>query len=689
MRSFTKKNIAKETNLLALIYNSQYVDNRDHFTELLARLRTFSSYESLKISSILGGIAVDGDYTNETKSKLIRESKRASSSKHALIVIFSELGKAGEDVAEYITNHSFNDSIFQMNEHINGRGNIDQLGGRQNNFNKRIVFKIFGELVKVFDPKKEHDNVVLNPLYTEAEINAATEVSVRLVEAQKYLNHILLDYLSDPVITAFKSLNHQYITDFTQLHSTPPEYFPGIDWNALQGVLNGIDQGKEDIIKKLDELHKDSSLTLPENVRKGASWLLSLKDVLYRLATRINYRESTEYDAITKKPTNGADYTDTKPHLIPLEGLYCAYCETAISDGLNVDIEHKIPKSKFPNQEKLWENLVISCKSCNEHPKSDYYIRSDDHGATTQKVKADVTIDGHYDAHLNRARNSVAWPDLKFTAAGYSTVSFEMFRYPIFVEGREKEITVDALTSNSSIYVDRFYTPRFINFKDIDEDAAFHNHVASTIWPSTLAQKDALKSGATNMIDICYLNHQNNEVNKDFNDQRVIRRTKAWFHAMSQIKALAEFAKETLTLKEYYKNELDPVIIKAGEYETPENKRQKTAIDALKKDGDVVKEWKKRREELNKKLDNIQTLAQSYLWRNTLNMVKDGGFYSTWVRTFESHFKSSSDRFDISLVLDLDTESFSKPGDPFQFHGTDVYKIIEILRKEDENKMNS
>ena len=44
----------------------------------------------------------------------------------------------------------------------------------------------------------------------------------------------------------------------------------------------------------------------------------------------------------------------------------CAFCESYIEHIDYGDIEHFKPKSKFPESAVEWENLLLSCKKCND-----------------------------------------------------------------------------------------------------------------------------------------------------------------------------------------------------------------------------------------------------------------------------------------------------------------------------------
>lgn len=52
-------------------------------------------------------------------------------------------------------------------------------------------------------------------------------------------------------------------------------------------------------------------------------------------------------------------------------GGKCVYCETYVTHQYPGDIEHIIPKSKYPRLTFIWSNLTFVCYWCNNH-KRDY-----------------------------------------------------------------------------------------------------------------------------------------------------------------------------------------------------------------------------------------------------------------------------------------------------------------------------
>ena len=76
------------------------------------------------------------------------------------------------------------------------------------------------------------------------------------------------------------------------------------------------------------------------------------------------------------------NYLQAKDDLRDVIGSYCSYCELNISNGM--DIEHISPKSKNPEIENAWENLLVACKICNRNKSNnndnrDGYIFPDTH----------------------------------------------------------------------------------------------------------------------------------------------------------------------------------------------------------------------------------------------------------------------------------------------------------------------
>ncbi len=65
-----------------------------------------------------------------------------------------------------------------------------------------------------------------------------------------------------------------------------------------------------------------------------------------------------------ERPALQKTYSTYKSYLRPLLesfGSYCSYCEAAEK----MDVEHVVPKSKDPDLEVEWSNLLLGCARCN------------------------------------------------------------------------------------------------------------------------------------------------------------------------------------------------------------------------------------------------------------------------------------------------------------------------------------
>lgn len=50
----------------------------------------------------------------------------------------------------------------------------------------------------------------------------------------------------------------------------------------------------------------------------------------------------------------------------------CMYCESKVTDIYPGDVEHIRPKSKYPAEEFIWENLGFACWRCNNSKRNRY-----------------------------------------------------------------------------------------------------------------------------------------------------------------------------------------------------------------------------------------------------------------------------------------------------------------------------
>lgn len=71
----------------------------------------------------------------------------------------------------------------------------------------------------------------------------------------------------------------------------------------------------------------------------------------------------------------GGEISKIRQTLLKMSNKTCVYCGDKI-DNTSMDIDHYLPLSKFPYVAYCWENLLPSCKICNQHSKSGYFPKS-------------------------------------------------------------------------------------------------------------------------------------------------------------------------------------------------------------------------------------------------------------------------------------------------------------------------
>ena len=58
-------------------------------------------------------------------------------------------------------------------------------------------------------------------------------------------------------------------------------------------------------------------------------------------------------------------HEDIKSSLFSSSFEKCAFCECKPAEGGNIEVEHFLPKSKYPNLTFEWNNFLPSCRKCN------------------------------------------------------------------------------------------------------------------------------------------------------------------------------------------------------------------------------------------------------------------------------------------------------------------------------------
>ncbi len=85
----------------------------------------------------------------------------------------------------------------------------------------------------------------------------------------------------------------------------------------------------------------------------------------------------------------GGEISKIRQTLLEMSNKTCVYCGDKI-DNTSMDIDHYLPSSKFPYLAYCWDNLLPSCKICNQHSKSDFFPKSLTEKTIIEKILSDT-----------------------------------------------------------------------------------------------------------------------------------------------------------------------------------------------------------------------------------------------------------------------------------------------------------
>jgi len=71
----------------------------------------------------------------------------------------------------------------------------------------------------------------------------------------------------------------------------------------------------------------------------------------------------------------GGDISKIRQTLLEMSNKTCVYCGIKI-DNTDMDVDHYLPSSQFHYLAYCWENLLPSCKRCNQSSKSSFFPKS-------------------------------------------------------------------------------------------------------------------------------------------------------------------------------------------------------------------------------------------------------------------------------------------------------------------------
>ncbi|MCT4562379.1 MAG: HNH endonuclease [Crocinitomicaceae bacterium] len=152
------------------------------------------------------------------------------------------------------------------------------------------------------------------------------------------------------------------------------------------------------------ELKKKSKPQLLIN--NGDAWTADLMTEFYQTNT------------INKTKQNRYSRTEIKEVLVEETNGKCAYCESKVTHIYPGDIEHIIPKAKFPRLTFTWNNLTFGCYWCN-NKKRNFLDRANMMlNPYKDKTNEHIRAFGPIICHINSSqRGEITWRVLELNRA--------------------------------------------------------------------------------------------------------------------------------------------------------------------------------------------------------------------------------------------------------------------------------
>ncbi|MDE2835575.1 MAG: TIGR02646 family protein [Bacteroidota bacterium] len=121
----------------------------------------------------------------------------------------------------------------------------------------------------------------------------------------------------------------------------------------------------------------------PESlVRSAAQWKADLLRAIK--AEELNGSDANKRR--TKNCRKRYNQRDVRQALQEMYGQVCCYCESSMKSASYGEIEHRKPKSKFPQFTFDWDNLHLACQVCNRNKGAKW----DDSAPILDSVEDDV-----------------------------------------------------------------------------------------------------------------------------------------------------------------------------------------------------------------------------------------------------------------------------------------------------------
>lgn len=357
-------------------------------------------------------------------------------------------------------------------------------------------------------------------------------------------------------------------------------------------------------------------------------------------------------------------YKGAKRDLMIATGAYCAYCEARHQDGVQLAVEHRIPKDEYRTEYLRWENFVLACSPCNSSFKGIKPTRADAIGwamtehypltAYTLVGKAAPSIGGTnrlpYHQILSAAQDHVLWPDVD--DGGYTgdnntpaptptSLSFRLLNYELH-ELDNNNTSIGVINSADATHLSNRFCqtlPGQIVEAEVWDSARAQLRkrrvqVRVAVRPITTIQNafDTRKqAAAARTIQITGLN----ENHDPFKDRRMVARTQAWFHAILALRTLLQ---QIQTMRIWERSWLPRFL-------------------------------------LNWEINPPPAINLDDQWNLTCYAAEQSGFYSIWLIIFKQH------QLGADLARKLNTRATGMGQNLEQYRGTNIDSVTRLMHQ--------
>jgi hypothetical protein len=214
----------------------------------------------------------------------------------------------------------------------------------------------------------------------------------------------------------------------------------------------------------------------------------------------------------------GGIYTKAGPLLGQEFGAFCCFCDSPIPGQM--DVEHAVPKSEYPDWALDWENFLLACSACNglKGPRPGRAAILSE----LQRLGNPSPAETDFRDHI---RQTFCWPDQPHMP------SYDDLRPRLHADlgaGFQPVSGPDAVDSGIAI-VRQDLHPRQRTLANVTVNGQWYYgcEVAVLVDPTSTPAQD--------MVDLCKLNRY---TGLPISDRRVLNRTQAWFTAVQSAHSL-------------------------------------------------------------------------------------------------------------------------------------------------------